>query len=177
MSSPVPFPSRSETRLPKSSSSTSLVSSRQSTALEVCDLVYGEAEPPDSEIVNRIYETNAGMYTSSMLRSPSYDNVPSVSIFIHSIQPGCMRTVIHSYMNPLVTASSREHIADLYALCKTWGSVDVPRPLALISALLGRMPGTNQVLLHGVRAWSEVSDVCESESFGKTIYCASCMPY
>jgi hypothetical protein len=85
--------------------------------------------------------------------------------------------LVAAYENPLVTASSRDQIADLYALCRTCSAVDVPRPLAFISALLRRTPGFDEkdILLRGVRAWSEVGDVCESESFGKVVACL--MPY
>lgn len=73
-----------------------------------------------------------------------------------------------SYENPLVTATSRDKIADLYGLCRACSALDIPRPLAFISSLLRHVSyDPSQVLLRGVRAWSEVGDISESESFGE----------
>jgi hypothetical protein len=63
MSTVVPFPSVGSPSPARSASQSSLVSSsrhRQATALEVCDLVYGEADVPETDVVDRIYEANAG---------------------------------------------------------------------------------------------------------------------
>lgn len=62
MTSYVAFPSVSSPPSvhPGSSKSALSVSSRQATALEVCDLVYGSAEPPSWDVLERMYEANAG---------------------------------------------------------------------------------------------------------------------
>lgn len=158
----IPFPSRSNTGLSGSASESSLVS-RQATALEVCDLVYGEAELPESDIVDRIYEASAGV-SSFSYRCERSHSPHSVGSF-HRYLPSHVH-LSFSYENPLVTANSREQIVDLYALCRSCSMLDVPRPLAFLSALFGRHPGTSSVLLRGVRAWSEVTEVSESETFG-----------
>lgn len=48
----------------------SMVSIRQTTALEVCDLIYANGTPPTPEALERIYESNA-VYENPLLTAPS----------------------------------------------------------------------------------------------------------
>ncbi|TFY69191.1 hypothetical protein EVG20_g3248 [Dentipellis fragilis] len=61
MSSTVAFPSADD---PKRKSNASVVS-RQATALEVCDLVYGRTEPLDWAALEHFYEASAGAHVSA----------------------------------------------------------------------------------------------------------------
>ncbi|PCH40948.1 hypothetical protein WOLCODRAFT_137096 [Wolfiporia cocos MD-104 SS10] len=69
-----------------------------------------------------------------------------------------------TYESPLVTATSRAAIADVHALAHRLAQLDVPRPGALLHALLGG-GGAAPTLFTAVRVWDEVRDVAETDSF------------
>ncbi|KZT42920.1 hypothetical protein SISSUDRAFT_795563 [Sistotremastrum suecicum HHB10207 ss-3] len=71
------------------------------------------------------------------------------------------------YENPWISASNRCIIRDLNELGKRMGSLDVPRPFTM---LLGRWRGKGQsaAWFKALRIWSELGEVCESESFDGT---------
>jgi len=73
------------------------------------------------------------------------------------------------YENPFITATSRSIIADIHQLSRQLSSIDVPRPLAMLCTLLRlKMPeqlSNPDPLFHGVRVWTDIGDICESESF------------
>ena len=73
------------------------------------------------------------------------------------------------YENPLVTATSRDVIADIHALANHMSQLDVPRPTALLYGLLGlaRDHGWDNPWFQAMSMWNEVTDVSESESFGE----------
>ena len=77
-----------------------------------------------------------------------------------------------TYENPFVTATSRAVIADIHATAAQLAQIDVPKPVAVLYALLGlkregrRMSSWFSLL----RAWSEMGDVSESESFGMCMF-------
>lgn len=72
-----------------------------------------------------------------------------------------------TYENPFITATSRSAIADLHTLSASLANVNVPKPSALLYRLLGiPIEGWNPTLFQAVSMWHEISDVCESESFG-----------
>ncbi|KIJ56501.1 hypothetical protein M422DRAFT_22663 [Sphaerobolus stellatus SS14] len=66
-----------------------------------------------------------------------------------------------SYENPLVTATSREMITSIHRVAQVLSTIDMPRPLSLI---VRSSPGENP-WFRILRIWSEVSDICETESF------------
>ncbi|KAI5123410.1 hypothetical protein M0805_006116 [Coniferiporia weirii] len=103
------------------------------TALEVYDLMYGDAPTADpAEAVERLYEASAG-----------------------------------AYENPLITASSRQIIADINTLTRQLRELDVPRPLAMFKTLFRpHAPGeVTQPWFQALRVWSDIEDICDSESF------------
>lgn len=75
-----------------------------------------------------------------------------------------------SYENPVLTATSRSVIADIFMLSRQLNAVDVPRPLAVFSALFRLKPLglLNDPLIQAIRIWNDIEDISESESFGKT---------
>ncbi|GLB34177.1 hypothetical protein LshimejAT787_0110610 [Lyophyllum shimeji] len=74
-----------------------------------------------------------------------------------------------SYENPFLTANSRSVIADIHHISRQLSFVDVPRPLAMLCTLfrlnLPRFAPNADPLFHGLRIWTELGDICESESF------------
>jgi len=133
MTSTVTFP-RAAT---EAGSSLSLVP-RHATALEVCDIVYGNSESTASlDAVERFYETNA------------------------------------IYENPFITATSRSVISDIYALARQLCYVDIPKPLAMLYILFrlkrpehtSLSTASNDPWFQGLRVWTEIGEICESESF------------
>ncbi|TCD67516.1 hypothetical protein EIP91_012321 [Steccherinum ochraceum] len=72
-----------------------------------------------------------------------------------------------TYENPFVTATSRALIADIHALSTQLAQVDVPKPVALLFALFGmeRTARWREPWFRALRVWSEIGDVCESDSF------------
>ncbi|KAF7975656.1 hypothetical protein HWV62_9119 [Athelia sp. TMB] len=69
-----------------------------------------------------------------------------------------------AYENPFVAAPSRALIADLHALARAMAAVDVPTPRAALGALFPFLRGDGR-WFRALRVWSEIGDVCESESF------------
>ncbi|KAF8961099.1 hypothetical protein BDZ97DRAFT_1905640 [Flammula alnicola] len=66
--------------------------------------------------------------------------------------------------------TSRSVIGDIHKLSRQMSSVDVPRPLAIICTLFRLRPPnprqtSDDVLFHALRIWTDVVDICESESF------------
>ncbi|TDL29392.1 hypothetical protein BD410DRAFT_833705 [Rickenella mellea] len=109
----------------------------RATALEIYDLVYGNSPQLSSvETVDRIYEINA-------------DQISAV------------------YENPLLTASSRQIIADINAISRQVSHIDVPRPLAMFKTLFRPTAASEakDPWFEALRVWSDIEDICESESF------------
>jgi hypothetical protein len=77
----------------------------------------------------------------------------------------------NSYENPFVTASTRTVIGDIHRLSRRMSSVDIPRPVAVISTLF-RLRSLDTLLdnplFHAVQVWTDVTDISESESFGES---------
>jgi hypothetical protein len=84
-----------------------------------------------------------------------------------------------SYENPLLTATSRTIISDIHMLSRRLSEVDVPKPLAMLCTLFGIkppdiiLPGRRRKrdtrydpLFQALRVWSDIHDICESDSFG-----------
>lgn len=76
-----------------------------------------------------------------------------------------------TYENPLVTATSRDIIADIHTTSAQMAEINVPRPLAVLYALFGmkREPSRMDSWFRLLRAWNESGDVCESESFSECL--------
>lgn len=73
------------------------------------------------------------------------------------------------YENPFLTASSRAVISDIHSIASHLSRLDVPRPNAVLYALLGFKTDHlwSDPWFHALKVWSEIGDVCESESFGE----------
>ncbi|TFK43881.1 hypothetical protein BDQ12DRAFT_596847 [Crucibulum laeve] len=148
----IPFPSVSTTHTP-SSSGVSLMSTR-ATALDVCHSVYGE-DATSADALDRFYEANASTCSSGH--------------YIFSFLT-MNRTY---YENPFITATSRSVIGDIHRLSRQLSSVDVPRPLAVFCTLFRIQPpivgffgqNSDDPLFQALRVWTDVGDICESESF------------
>jgi len=69
------------------------------------------------------------------------------------------------YENPLLTATSREIIMDIYQATRQWSELDMPKPLAMLSTLFRRSDAPRDPWFRMLRVWSEVGDICETESF------------
>lgn len=92
--------------------------------------------------------------------------------------------ITRSYENPLVTATSRSIIHDIYSLAGKFRAVDVPRPLAVLNTLFrlnhqSDLMGTHEwgdgsePWFQGLRVWTEIGEITESESFGRsTLNCS-----
>ncbi|KAJ7194581.1 hypothetical protein GGX14DRAFT_377952 [Mycena pura] len=120
-------------------STMSVLSATYTTALDVCTTMYGEsAAPADAAAIERSYEASAS-----------------------------------AYENPVLTATSRAVIADIHALARQLAAIDVPRPVALVCTLLRLQPPRTGILarhidrplFQALRVWTEIGDICESESF------------
>ena len=74
-----------------------------------------------------------------------------------------------TYENPFVTATSRALISDIHALSTQLARVDIPKPIALLFALfrIERTGRWREPWFRALRVWSEIGDVCESDSFGE----------
>lgn len=57
--------------------------------------------------------------------------------------------------------------------------VDIPKPVALLFALFGmeRTGRWREPWFQAIRVWSEVGDVCESDSFGETVVYSIICPH
>lgn len=75
------------------------------------------------------------------------------------------------YENPLVTATSREMILDIHNLTRLVADVEVARPRALLSWLLGWGARRNEpAWFDALKCWSEIGDiVADSESWGMDV--------
>ncbi|KZP13455.1 hypothetical protein FIBSPDRAFT_869281, partial [Athelia psychrophila] len=73
-----------------------------------------------------------------------------------------------TYENPFVTATSRSLIADIHAFARALATVDVPTPRAALAVLFPFLGGADGRWFRGMRVWSEIGNVCESESFGES---------
>ncbi|KIY46474.1 hypothetical protein FISHEDRAFT_47240, partial [Fistulina hepatica ATCC 64428] len=125
----------------------SLVTSVHATAVEVCHVVYGDT-PASLSTIERFYEPDAGTHSSHEHASPSN----------HVLQ----------YKNPLLTATSRSVITDIYTLSSKLRSVNMPRPIAALCTMLRLAPpGTHSEseLFQIMCGWTDIGDVCDSESF------------
>ncbi|KAH8834230.1 hypothetical protein DL96DRAFT_1579900 [Flagelloscypha sp. PMI_526] len=73
-----------------------------------------------------------------------------------------------AYENPFLTATSRALIADIIRLSRHFSHVDIPRPLAVVYAILRlKQPKSySSPWLKAVKVWTEVGDISESDSFG-----------
>ncbi|KAK0206965.1 hypothetical protein DFS33DRAFT_1318124 [Desarmillaria ectypa] len=71
------------------------------------------------------------------------------------------------YENPVLTATSRSIIFDIFKLGRRLHAVDIPQPLAVFYTLLHLKPpeDTSNPLLKALRVWNEVGDISEHESF------------
>ncbi|KAF9651687.1 hypothetical protein BDM02DRAFT_3090598 [Thelephora ganbajun] len=107
------------------------VLSRQATALEICDMVYGN-KTPSWEAIEHYYE-------------------PSAS------EP----------LNPFVTATSREILADISSLTCQLSRLDIPRPIAMLHTLLRLDRNTKFVKpwFRALEVWSEIDEILESDTF------------
>ncbi|EIW76231.1 hypothetical protein CONPUDRAFT_139657 [Coniophora puteana RWD-64-598 SS2] len=109
------------------------VLSRQGTALDICEYMYGNSPASSFLDAESFYEPNAGIYE-----------------------------------NPLLTATSRSIISDIYNLTRRLSSVDIPKPLAMLYILLRLRPpegdGSGDPWFRGLRVWSEVGEISESEN-------------
>ena len=79
-----------------------------------------------------------------------------------------------SYENPLITASSRQIIADINVLTRQLSTLDVPRPLAMFGTLFQPQSQSSAdsrgPWFRALRVWSDIEDVCDSDSFGEQLY-------
>ena len=77
------------------------------------------------------------------------------------------------YENPFMTATSRSVISDIYSLARQLCNLDIPKPLAMLYILFRLKPpdakrkNTDSSWFQGMRVWTEIGDICESESFGE----------
>jgi len=86
MASTIAFPS-TEPRLQLNKSDASLVS-RHTTAIEVCNLVYGHADPKSWETLFMLYEADAGRSSFMELLQSSYLYAPQQCkpLYLHFVQ-------------------------------------------------------------------------------------------
>ncbi|KAI9513285.1 hypothetical protein F5148DRAFT_972050 [Russula earlei] len=148
MASTIAFPStesRSQRNLNKSD--TSLVP-RHTAVIEVCNLVYGQADPVSWDTLSRFYEADAGVFESPFRSDPDF-------------------RWLFSYENPVITATSRDSIGDIHSLSQYLSELDAPRPTSLLRSVLGlaRVPAERESWFQISRMWTEIEDVCENESF------------
>ncbi|KAI0307059.1 hypothetical protein B0F90DRAFT_1622030 [Multifurca ochricompacta] len=140
MASSIAFPS-TEHRSQPNKSDTSLIP-RHTAAIEVCNLVYGQADSVSWDTLSLFYEADAGGL-----------------FFLDSDS-------LH-YENPVITATSRDSIGDIHSLSQHLTGVDAPKPASLLRSLLGlaHTPAEREPWFQISRMWTEVDDVCENESF------------
>ncbi|KAJ3832651.1 hypothetical protein F5878DRAFT_634642 [Lentinula raphanica] len=71
------------------------------------------------------------------------------------------------YENPLVTTTSRTMLTDILQISRQLSVVDVPRPLAVVYSFFRlQVPDyLSSPWIRALRAWTEIDDICESESF------------
>ncbi|KAH9049673.1 hypothetical protein EDB84DRAFT_1556004 [Lactarius hengduanensis] len=141
MASSIAFPS-TELRRQLTRSDASLVS-RHTAAIEVCNLVYSQADPVSWDTLSRFYEADAAPYTH----------------YVHRLD------VLPSYENPVITATSRDAIGDVHSLSQQLAELDAPKPTSLLRSLWAHSPAERESWFQISRMWTEVDDVCENESF------------
>ncbi|KIK53273.1 hypothetical protein GYMLUDRAFT_250530 [Collybiopsis luxurians FD-317 M1] len=75
--------------------------------------------------------------------------------------------VSSKYENPLVTTTSSSMLADVLRLSRQLSVINVPRPLAVIYSIFRLKPpdSLSSPWIHALRAWTEVDDINENESF------------
>ncbi|KAI0268146.1 hypothetical protein BC834DRAFT_968364 [Gloeopeniophorella convolvens] len=136
MTSTISFPT-TELRLQRTKSDASLIS-RHTTAVEVCNVVYGQTGPTSWDTLERFYEPGA------IINTP------------HTV-----------YENPVITATSRDSIGDIHSFSQSLAELDVPKPTSLLRSILGlaRDPEQGDPLFQISRMWTEIDEVLESESF------------
>ena len=75
-----------------------------------------------------------------------------------------------------MTATSRSVISDIYSLARQLCNLDIPKPLAMLYILFRLKPpdakrkNADSSWFQGMRVWTEIGDICESESFGKCTF-------
>ncbi|KAH9179579.1 hypothetical protein EDB89DRAFT_2145044 [Lactarius sanguifluus] len=143
MASSIVFPS-TEYRRQLTRSDASLVS-RHTAAIEVCNLVYSQADPVSWDTLSRFYEADAAPY-------PHY---------VHCLD------VLPSYENPVITATSRDAIGDVHSFSQQLAELDAPKPTSLLRSLWAHSSAERESWFQISRMWTEVDDVCENESFGE----------
>ncbi|KAH9077059.1 hypothetical protein EDB83DRAFT_2217615 [Lactarius deliciosus] len=143
MASSIVFPS-TEYRRQLTRSDASLVS-RHTAAIEVCNLVYSQADPVSWDTLSRFYEADAGKVIAS-------DVV-------------CKPHIPITYENPVITATSRDAIGDVRSLSQQLAELDAPKPTSLLRSLWAHSPAGRESWFQISRMWTEVDDVCENESF------------
>ncbi|KAJ3891713.1 hypothetical protein GG344DRAFT_88109 [Lentinula edodes] len=136
-------------RLSLAGESTLSVVSLHSTSLEICEMVYGE-HSTSYDAVERFYEASASELRSSCCRI-------SIDHYSYSVR----------YENPLVTTTSRTMLTDILRISRQLSVVNVPRPLAVVYSFFRlQVPDyLSSPWIHALRAWTEIDDICETESF------------
>jgi len=130
MTSTVTFP-----RTTTDAGSTLSVVTRHATALEVCDIVYGNSESIASlDAVERFYEANA-IYENPFITATSRSVISD----------------IYSLARKLCYVDIPKPLAMLYILFR----LKQPSPAATNS----------DPWFQGLRVWTEIGEICESESF------------
>ncbi len=81
----------------------------------------------------------------------------------------CSLRLLDRYENPLVTAQSRQIITDINVLTRQFSQIDVPRPLAMFKTLFrpGRNGEEREPWFQALKVWSDIEDICDSDSFGR----------
>ncbi|KAJ3929359.1 MAG: hypothetical protein NXY57DRAFT_900255 [Lentinula lateritia] len=71
------------------------------------------------------------------------------------------------YENPLVTTTSRTMLTDILRISRQLSVIHVPRPLAVVYSFFRlQIPDyLSSPWIHALRAWTEIDDICETESF------------
>jgi hypothetical protein len=123
---------------PGDAGSTMSVVSRHATALEVCDIVYGNSESTASlDAVERFYEANA-IYENPFITATSRSVISD----------------IYALARQLCYVDIPKPLAMLYILFR------FKQPEAASSASTSSDPW-----FQGLRVWTEIGEICESESF------------
>ncbi|KAF8505875.1 hypothetical protein F5888DRAFT_480755 [Russula emetica] len=133
MASTIAFPS-SESRSQLGKSDTSIIA-RHTVAIDVCNFVYGHADPADPvswDTLSRLYEADAGIYENPVITATSRDSIGD----IHSLS---------QYLSELDAPKPTSLLRNLLGLA--------------------RIPTDRESWFQISRMWTEVDDVCENESF------------
>ncbi|KAJ3819724.1 hypothetical protein F5880DRAFT_1489235 [Lentinula raphanica] len=143
-------------RLSLAGQSTLSVASLNSTSLEICELVYGE-HGASYDVLERFYEASASELWFS-----------ACELYIYPFICACIPIFdMFRYENPLVTTTSRTMLTDILQISRQLSVVDVPRPLAVVYSFFRlQVPDyLSSPWIRALRAWTEIDDICESESF------------